>query len=41
MEDVLEGKDSELLGKTTISQSFRKELLILTNIIGELDMALC
>lgn len=41
MEDVLEGKDSELPGKTTISQSFRKELLILTNIIGELDMALC
>lgn len=41
MEDVLEGKDSELPGKTAISQPFRKELLILTNIIGELDMALC
>lgn len=41
MEDVLEGKDSELPGKTVISQLFKNELLILTNIIRELDMALC
>lgn len=41
MEDVLEGKDSELPGKTIIFQLFKNQLLILTNIIGELDMALC